>query len=172
MRRTLPVQRRLVLLVPSGQAGRGRPRDARCPVRGLPVPCVSRSRREGRRRGAPLRARRQPARSLSPGPAARQTGSSRARAGEPSGRLGAVLPATGNAAVGGGIAAIDWGEPSSPRPIHAPVAQGIEHPPPKRGAASSILAGRATSLTASLDHRSNGVLNRRTAALRTGENRV
>ena len=26
----------------------------------------------------------------------------------------------------------------------APVAQGIEHPPPKRGAASSILAGRAT----------------------------
>ena len=30
---------------------------------------------------------------------------------------------------------------SAPR---APVAQGIEHPPPKRGAASSILAGRAT----------------------------
>ena len=27
--------------------------------------------------------------------------------------------------------------------LHAPVAQGIEHPPPKRGAASSILAGRA-----------------------------
>src|SRR5215471_11897660 len=28
--------------------------------------------------------------------------------------------------------------------LNAPVAQGIEHPPPKRGAASSILAGRAT----------------------------
>jgi hypothetical protein len=29
---------------------------------------------------------------------------------------------------------------------YAPVAQRIEHPPPKRGAASSILAGRETSL--------------------------
>ncbi len=28
--------------------------------------------------------------------------------------------------------------------MHAPVAQRIEHPPPKRGAAGSIPAGRAT----------------------------
>lgn len=34
--------------------------------------------------------------------------------------------------------------PLAPAPPFAPVAQGIEHPPPKRGAASSILAGRAT----------------------------
>src|SRR5262245_56961000 len=42
---------------------------------------------------------------------------------------------------------------------HAPVAQGIEHPPPKRGAASSILAGRA--IFCGLDQRDGSRLTNR-----------
>ena len=38
------------------------------------------------------------------------------------------------------------------RPAAAPVAQRIEHPPPKRGAAGSIPAGRTTFMGLSIDH--------------------
>ena len=53
----------------------------------------------------------------------------------------------------------DEGGYTSIRTDDAPVAQGIEHPPPKRGAASSILAGRAIF---------RGALDRRVDAARRG----